>query len=484
MGDLGGLPVLRCLGGRQLVVGARRVLDVPAARHGRFIWLSGGCASVVGDGPRSRWACRLEPGEVLLLCPGERARIRSACDQSAELHLLEFEAEGDGLERYASRMGPPVPVRLPGAAHVLEGAGAGLSGAAADWGEAGPADVIAFLRAQAHLHELMAAYLSGVRTRAASGPLLAYADQVRRQMAAHCDQEYDIETIARASGVSPHRFYQAFRELTGLTPHKYLSAVRLRRSLRLLAGEFRSVAEVAHAVGYADELYFSRVFKREMGLSPSAFAQLARSGPPVPAPAGDLAIFGLSAASGGAAPEHAESGAPGEPRFQGWRERVQRLGERLGLEGVAGHWLALMDQRLCHLRALVRRRFREAPCLVVGVGEDGYRVFGARHPGLGELLYVAAGFMPWDGVADLSETRLGTLDEVAGLGCPAALFLQGREGPEGGIEAAWLERVGERPGAGCVVVRWEGGDDAATYEHLVEQLILHLLEINILYNTV
>lgn len=474
---------LQYRGEERVRVGARRVVEVPASRHGRLVW-SGGGLDLMGEGLRGRWVCRLGLAEMLLICPGERVRVRSAGDHGCELRLVEFAVHGAGLRQWMYGTGAPVAVRVPGAARMLDA----LSGAepapgwaqpasAAALGEADLAEAAAHFRAQALLYELMAAYLSGVRAQRAASPLLAYAEQVRSQMAARCEQEYNVEEIARGSGVSPHRFYQVFREMTGLTPHKYLTALRLRRALRLLAGEYRSVADVAHAVGYQDELYFSRVFKRELGVAPSAFAQLARTLDVAGVSDGDLAIFGLAARPGPAGTRQG-GGVKQADVSEGdltWRQRVERLGRRLGLEGVAVHWLGLMERRLCHLRGLVRSRLGEAPLIVAAVEEEGLLVFGGRHPGLGDLLYGSAGFTPSAAVRGLRETRLASPGDLAALGCRWALFLL-REGRRAGdAEEAWLATTGGEPGVQFLTVPWTGGDDADACERLVEQLTLRLL---------
>lgn len=497
MADALGPPGLRYLGEQRLALGARRTVEVPSAQSGRFLWCETGSLLAVGDGVRGRWNCRLGPGEVLLLCPAEQVWVTSLGDHVAEVRLLQFQAKGEGRTGGLARSVPPVPVRVPGVELALQAlAAAGANGApgSASARESGPAALIRFFHAQAHLYELMAAYLSGAQQRRGPGSLLSYAEEVRRQMTAHCEREYSIEVIARTSGVSPHRFYQAFRLLTGLTPHKYLSALRLRRALRLLAGDFRSVAEVAHAVGYADEFYFSRVFKRELGLAPSAFVRQVQGRPRLDAPAGDLAIFGLSAPEdepgrpvqcafprgGAAGPAGEDGGLPGTS----WSRGLRALGQALGLETVADHWVTLMERRLCHLKSLVHNRFPGRPFVVVGVSPHGYRVLGSRHPGLGDLLYIAAGFTPAAGVRGLSEVHARSLAEVTGYGSATALFLV-EEGDRSCLAAAWAEAVrGSRAAAAtegpeevrCLAVPWSGKDDASAYEELAEQLTLLLLE--------
>lgn len=71
--------------------------------------------------------------------------------------------------------------------------------------------------------------------------------------------------------VSPDALRHAFRKEFGISPLRYLIQKRIAEAKRLLAGSALSVREVARQSGFEDEFYFSRVFKKETGLSPRAF---------------------------------------------------------------------------------------------------------------------------------------------------------------------------------------------------------------------
>ncbi|WP_158606825.1 AraC family transcriptional regulator [Paenibacillus ginsengarvi] len=62
-----------------------------------------------------------------------------------------------------------------------------------------------------------------------------------------------------------------FRQRLSMSPYRYLTDVRMRKACRLLRGGQLGIAEVARSVGYQDQLLFSRMFKRMIGLSPSAY---------------------------------------------------------------------------------------------------------------------------------------------------------------------------------------------------------------------
>lgn len=466
---------LRYLGTERLMVAPQRPLEVAAVHHSRFLYALEVPVYLQAEGQDGRWAGRLEPRELTLIQPGERLAVGCETGGAAEVFLIQFAAEGGALKPAAAPSGMPARVRLPKVGLWLAEMERGGEGWPAEKRpeRAVPADVeslAAFFRMQSHLYEVAAAYLCGARQWCdGKAALLSYAEQVRQEMVANCHKPFDIELVARQSGASPHRFYRAFRRLTGLSPHKYLTVLRLDRSLRLLAAGPGSVAEVAHAVGYDDELYFSRLFKRAMGTSPRAYMKAVQEHlEGVQAAAGDLAVFGVRASSSGSVTRTGLEDL-------NWRQRLYWLGELLGLEGVASHWFSLLDLKLENAASLVHRCFGRMPFLVVGVERAGWQVYGAQDAGVGDLFYRAVGLTAPEAVRSLDCRLCATLAEVAALECGQVLFLAPGGTDRSRVEADWLGRSQGLPGARCLFLDWEGNDDALSYERLVEQLTRLLL---------
>lgn len=105
--------------------------------------------------------------------------------------------------------------------------------------------------------------------------LAGFADpQLARALSAfHADIERDwsVESLAREAGLSRTGFATQFSAKMGLTPMQYLTSWRMQIACQELTAERANVAEVAARVGYASESAFSRVFKKEIGMSPSAY---------------------------------------------------------------------------------------------------------------------------------------------------------------------------------------------------------------------
>ncbi|WP_103352559.1 AraC family transcriptional regulator [Amycolatopsis sp. CA-128772] len=83
-----------------------------------------------------------------------------------------------------------------------------------------------------------------------------------------------IDDLARAAMFSKFHFTRVFLRVTGLSPGRFLSALRLAEAKRLLATTVISVADISHQVGYNSVGTFSARFSGSVGVSPSGYRQL------------------------------------------------------------------------------------------------------------------------------------------------------------------------------------------------------------------
>ncbi|MGI6855423.1 AraC family transcriptional regulator [Mesorhizobium sp. 1B3] len=80
-----------------------------------------------------------------------------------------------------------------------------------------------------------------------------------------------LSDLAQESGLSRFQVVRAFARVTGLTPHAYLMQRRIDLARRLIA-ESMPLAEAAAASGFADQSHMTRLFVRNFGVSPGAYA--------------------------------------------------------------------------------------------------------------------------------------------------------------------------------------------------------------------
>ncbi len=97
--------------------------------------------------------------------------------------------------------------------------------------------------------------------------------QVDHYIQEHYMDNINTQSIAKDFGFTPAYLSKLFRDYRKVTPSEYITSLRIDRARDLLtAPDAPSVKEVAAAVGYEDPLYFSKVFKKETGLSPKNYA--------------------------------------------------------------------------------------------------------------------------------------------------------------------------------------------------------------------
>jgi two-component system response regulator YesN len=84
-------------------------------------------------------------------------------------------------------------------------------------------------------------------------------------------QTISLEKAARHVGLSKYYFSKCFKQVTGQNFIDYLIEVRMEKAKELLLQKKFTVAETAYAVGFTDPNYFSRAFKKYIGVSPKEF---------------------------------------------------------------------------------------------------------------------------------------------------------------------------------------------------------------------
>lgn len=96
--------------------------------------------------------------------------------------------------------------------------------------------------------------------------------------ASYFDENYNrdinIEEYAISRGMSVSWFIRNFKKFTGTTPMQFITSIRITNSQMLLETTNYAVNEIARIVGYDNPLYFSRLFHKQKGCSPSEYRKL------------------------------------------------------------------------------------------------------------------------------------------------------------------------------------------------------------------
>ncbi|NQT60330.1 MAG: helix-turn-helix transcriptional regulator [Bacteroidetes bacterium] len=99
--------------------------------------------------------------------------------------------------------------------------------------------------------------------------ILAVEDHLRFNPAI----SFDIERTAAENSMHPAKFRRLWNILFDEPPNRHLQKLRLMQSAKLLAETKMQIQEVADITGFQDSLYFSRLFKREYGVSPKYYRE-------------------------------------------------------------------------------------------------------------------------------------------------------------------------------------------------------------------
>ncbi|MFI8714831.1 helix-turn-helix domain-containing protein [Brevibacillus brevis] len=138
--------------------------------------------------------------------------------------------------------------------------------------------------------------------RQANDPLEAFQNQIRFQQLlhliwSHAERQATVETssvvdqtisymhrnyaepitlddLANRAGLTPRYYTEVFKKKVGKSPIEYLTSCRMEHAKTLLRESNKRLREVARLVGYADEFYFSRRFKQQVGVSPTVFVRM------------------------------------------------------------------------------------------------------------------------------------------------------------------------------------------------------------------
>lgn len=144
---------------------------------------------------------------------------------------------------------------------------------------------------QEYMQDLRAIYSQEELTRWLAGSLNRFTDLVFTMLdvkhsnamnaavnyiKAHYGEKLTLEETAEAAGYTPSYFSRIFREEMGCTFKEYLSEYRVERSKHLLLSGNDSISDICSVVGFTDQSYFTKIFRRSTGTTPDKFRKRIR----------------------------------------------------------------------------------------------------------------------------------------------------------------------------------------------------------------
>lgn len=127
--------------------------------------------------------------------------------------------------------------------------------------------------------ELRSWFLAKIReaARSVSGSkektTISLVEQAKEYIDSHYSDDISLDEVSREINISPYYFSKLFKEETGGNFIDYVTAIRMEKAKELLSTTDKSMKEICSEVGYSDPNYFSRSFKKNVGVTPTEYKE-------------------------------------------------------------------------------------------------------------------------------------------------------------------------------------------------------------------
>ena len=266
-------------GWRSLLV--RRLTFQPVAEDvtvppvaAQFVALITGGGATVESRAGGQWRrARSGPGTLSLTAPGRSSQLRWRSHGTAltALHLWipETVLHSVAEREWDGRRSDHLPDELTASDPMLPGLLTSVAAAA----EAGADELYAESAATVlAVHLLMTGGIAGRPTHPVGED--ARVTRAVDFMRAHLGQQLRLADIAAEAQLSPYHFLRVFKNATGRTPSRYLTAVRVAEATRRLRSGSEPVTTIAYECGFSSPAHLAATFTRETGMSPTAHRRL------------------------------------------------------------------------------------------------------------------------------------------------------------------------------------------------------------------
>lgn len=206
------------------------------------------------------------PGDLMLLRSGLRHAYAASADDPWSIFWVHYQGTlADDYTDFIAEAAPLLPVgvqpRLIDAFKALLGMrSAGFA-------------LPALIRYSCQLKSLLTAFGGAAGDTRTAARRRFDLDAVIAHMERHLQSELDLEALAKVANLSRFHFIRSFKALTGQTPIQYFIEMKMQAACALLDHSGEPVQAIAGRLGYDDPLYFSRLFKRVVGMSPLHYRQ-------------------------------------------------------------------------------------------------------------------------------------------------------------------------------------------------------------------
>ena len=127
------------------------------------------------------------------------------------------------------------------------------------------------------LYSLLAVFMHyAQRTEPEKDSHVMYVEKAMSYIETNYSYPITVEDIAYYVGISRSHLFRSFQNYMRKSPKDYLSGYRIRQACHLLRVTDLSVSTIAYSVGFENNLYFSKAFRKQKGMSPSEYRRAKR----------------------------------------------------------------------------------------------------------------------------------------------------------------------------------------------------------------
>ena len=224
------------------------------------------CVSGRGHLRTDTWEGAVEAGQILLLPQGLSHAYEADANEPWTLFWVHFQGASTRvfLQYLGYREGRPVvesgvsPLLIGSFTSMMEVRRTGYS-------------TRAFINAANQLRHLvtqMSLEISAQQGRMQSGFEL---ESIHAYMMENLEQTVSLDALAAVANMSKYHFSSRYKALTGYSPIKHFLNMKMEHACNLLDSTDLGVGAIAGKLGYDDSLYFSRLFRKTIGLSPRRY---------------------------------------------------------------------------------------------------------------------------------------------------------------------------------------------------------------------
>ena len=100
---------------------------------------------------------------------------------------------------------------------------------------------------------------------------ITYVEKAEKYIETNYSYPVTVEDVAAYVGISRSHLFRSFQTYLRKSPKEYLSEYRIKQACHLLRETDLSVSAIAYSVGFENNLYFSKAFRKQKGVSPSEY---------------------------------------------------------------------------------------------------------------------------------------------------------------------------------------------------------------------